>query len=63
LNIVSTGSDGGLYLTYTFEWDHPEIEAGSQEAVAKQKEYQTTAPRAVVGTLNAIRDLVKEGKL
>jgi hypothetical protein len=63
LNIVSTGPDGELLLTFTFEWDHPEIEEGSPEAVKKQKEYQVTAPKGVVGTVNAIRQMVKEGKL
>lgn len=63
LNIVSTGADGELYLTFTFEWEHPEIQAGSREAVEKQREYQDTAPRGVGGTLDEIRKLVGEGKL
>jgi hypothetical protein len=63
LNIVSTGPNGELLLTFTFEWEHAEIEEGSPEAVKKQKEYQVTAPKGVVGTINAIRRLVKEGKL
>jgi len=63
LNIVSTGPDGELLLTFTFEWEHNEIEEGSPEAVKKQKQYQVTAPKGVVGTLNAIRQMVKEGKL
>ncbi|TVY67439.1 hypothetical protein LSUE1_G006690 [Lachnellula suecica] len=63
LNIVSTGPAGELYLTFTFEWEHSEIEEGSQEAVQKQKAYQETAPRGVVGTLDAMRKLVAEGKL
>ncbi|KIM94822.1 hypothetical protein OIDMADRAFT_206545 [Oidiodendron maius Zn] len=63
LNIVSTGIDGGLNLTFSFEWDHEDIEAGSHAAVEKQKEYQATAPKGVAGTLNAIREMVKEGRL
>lgn len=63
LNIVSTGTDGELLLTFTFEWDHNEIEDGSEEAFKKQKQYQETAPRGVARTVNAIRQLVKEGNL
>lgn len=63
LNIVSTGVDGELLLTFTFEWDHEEIEEGSEDAVKKQEQYQKTAPRGVAGTINAIRQLVKEGKI
>jgi len=63
LNIVSTGPDDELLLTFTFEWEHKEIEEGSPEAVKKQKEYQVTAPKVVVGMMNAVRQMVKEGKL
>jgi len=64
LNIVSTGEkESDLYLTFTFEWDHPEIEAGSEVAAAKQKGYQTMAPRGVSGTLAQIRKMVAEGQL
>jgi hypothetical protein len=63
LNIVSSGPDGQMFLTYTFEWDHPEIERGSKEEHEKQKLYQSTAPRAVEGTLAAIRKFVEEGKI
>jgi hypothetical protein len=63
LNIVSTGQDGELLLTFTFEWEHTEIEEGSEDAVKKQKQYQETAPRGVAGTISAIRQMVKEGKL
>jgi hypothetical protein len=52
-----------LYLTFTFEWEHKEIEAGSEEEIAKQKEYQTSAPKGVSGTLAAIREFVSAGKL
>jgi hypothetical protein len=63
LNIVSSGLDGEMYLTYTFEWEHKDIEFGSSEYLEKQKGYQLTAPKAVAGTLDAIRKLVNEGKL
>jgi hypothetical protein len=63
LNIVSSGMDGELLLTFTFEWEHEEIEERSEEAVKKQNQYQETAPRGVAGTISAIRQMVKDGKL
>ncbi|EPE34297.1 Bet v1-like protein [Glarea lozoyensis ATCC 20868] len=63
-NVVSTGAhDSELYLTFTFEWEHKEIEEGSEEAVKKQKQYQENAPRAVQGTIAKMREMIKEGKL
>jgi hypothetical protein len=63
LNIVSSGMGGELLLTFTFEWEHKEIEEGSEEAVKKQNQYQQAAPRVVAGTISAIRQMVKDGKL
>jgi len=63
LNIVSAGLDGELYLTFTFEWDFPEVEKGSKEEIEKQKGFQSSAPKAVSGTLAEIRKMVGEGKL
>ncbi|KAE9964522.1 hypothetical protein BLS_008261 [Venturia inaequalis] len=64
LNIVSTGANPGeLYLTFTFEWDHPEIEKGSAEELAKQIQYQASAPAGLAGTLGKIREMVKAGEL
>lgn len=64
MNIVSTGANPGeLYLTFTFEWDHPEIEKGSAEELVKQKQYQASAPAGLTGTLGKIREMVKAGEL
>lgn len=64
LNIVSSGaSEGELYLTFSMEWDHKEIEAGSQAAIAQQKYYQAGNPKGVAMTLDKIRELLKDGKL
>lgn len=64
LNIVSTGPNSGeLYLTFTFEWDHSEIEKGSAEELEKQKQYQSSAPAGLAKTLEKIRDMVRSGEL
>jgi len=63
LNIVSSGLDGEMYLTYTLKWEHKVIEFGSSEYLEKQKGYQLTVPKAVARTLDAIRKFVNEGKL
>lgn len=64
LNIVSQGqSETDLYMTFTFEWDHPEIEAESKEELDMQKQHQATAPKAVGGTVAVIRKMVTEGGL
>jgi hypothetical protein len=64
LNIVSVGATSDeLYLTFTFEWDHREIQAGSEKAFAKQNVYQSTALKGVDRTLAQIRKLASEGKL
>lgn len=63
LNIVSEGPEGELMLTFTFEWEHKDIEKGSEEEKTKQKGYQSTAPKAVAGTLKAIREMIQKGEL
>jgi len=64
LNIVSTGTKpGALYLTFTFEWDHPEIEKGSKEELDKQRQYQASASPGVARTVDTIREMVNMGKL
>jgi hypothetical protein len=64
LNIVSTGiKPGALYLTFTFEWDHPEIEKGSREELDKQRQYQASASLGVARAVDKIREMVSMGKL
>lgn len=38
-NVISTGQDGGLYLTYSFEWRHPDVPEGSVEAKALEENH------------------------
>ncbi|KAL2074539.1 hypothetical protein VTL71DRAFT_8317 [Oculimacula yallundae] len=58
-NIVSDG-EGGLYLTFVFEWKHPGVE-GAELAKWREKE-QAMSRKAVEGTIEAMRRLVREGK-
>lgn len=60
-NIISEGASGELYMTYTFEWRHP----GASEAeltmfLEKEKEM---SKMAVEGTIVALKQLAKEGKI
>ncbi|KAK4222316.1 hypothetical protein QBC38DRAFT_460545 [Podospora fimiseda] len=56
-NYVSEGQDGGLWMTYIFEW---RVEEGQEGIEARFKE---TAKMAVEKTIETIRRLVKEGEL
>lgn len=58
-NIVSEGADG-LYMTYVFEWKHPGVEGKELEAY-REKE-RGMSRMAVEGTIESMRNLVKEGK-
>lgn len=62
-NIVSLDAEGELFLTFTFEWDHLEIEADSSEEVEKANFYQESGAEAVASTLAGIRKLVEDGEL
>jgi hypothetical protein len=61
-NVVSEGADGELYLTYIFEWRHPEIE-GEEDSVAVLKREKGMSRLAVEGTIEVLRRLVEEGKI
>lgn len=60
-NIVSEDADGELYMTYTFEWRHPESSA-AELALFLEKE-KKTSKMAVEGTITVLRELAKEGKI
>ncbi|KAF4464296.1 duf1857 domain-containing protein [Fusarium albosuccineum] len=62
-NIVSSGPDGELLMTYAFEWRHPSIAEGSDEAKALEAKNWKLAPVAVEGSIDTIRRLVKEGEI
>jgi hypothetical protein len=52
-----------IFMTYVFEWRHPEITAGSDEAKKVEEVHKQTARTAVESTIETIRKLVSEGKL
>jgi len=65
-NIISEGSSGtveDLQMTYMFEWMFPNIEEGSTEAGEQFKKVKGTAKMAVDGSINTIREMVKDGRI
>jgi hypothetical protein len=66
-NILSIGPNGAeerdIYLTFTFEWQFPEVEAGSAEEEEKRHIWTVEAQKAVHGTIEVIRQLAKDGQL
>lgn len=65
-NIISDGPSGepnDLFLSYSFEWKHPNVEAGSAEAEQFQAKHKKTAKMAVDSTIATVRRMAKEGTL
>ncbi|KAH7126078.1 hypothetical protein EDB81DRAFT_698590 [Dactylonectria macrodidyma] len=62
-NIVSRGADGEMLLTFSFQWRHPSVEVGSEQAKEIEEKYWKMSPVAVNGSIEAIRRLVKEGEI
>ncbi|PBP24683.1 hypothetical protein BUE80_DR004452 [Diplocarpon rosae] len=59
-NVVSEGAKGELYMTYIFEWRHPGVQ-GEELRALKEKE-GAMSRMAVEGTIEAMRNLVMQGK-
>ncbi|KAH7136788.1 hypothetical protein B0J13DRAFT_81039 [Dactylonectria estremocensis] len=62
-NIVSRGADDELLLTFSFQWRHPSVEPGSEQAKEIEDKYWKMAPVAVNGSIEGIRRLVREKKV
>ncbi|KIW50944.1 hypothetical protein PV05_09720 [Exophiala xenobiotica] len=62
-NVISEDADGNLYMTYTFEWLHYELE-GDEAGLkaAKEKEWKT-AKMAVEKTIEVMREMVQDGRI
>ncbi|RMZ78134.1 hypothetical protein DV738_g4015, partial [Chaetothyriales sp. CBS 135597] len=64
-NIISQGAGGpeDLYMTYTFEWQHPELEGKDEELEQKKKQEENMAKTAVESTIKVMREMVKDGRI
>ncbi|KAI0686646.1 hypothetical protein BC835DRAFT_451470 [Cytidiella melzeri] len=59
-NIISAGEgESDLYLTFTFNWNFPDIQEGTQEAVEKVQQLERMAKEAVMLTIKQIREMVR----
>jgi len=58
-----SGEAGDLFMTYVFEWRHPGVEAGSEQAGEMEAKHKATAKMAVESSIETIRRLVSEGKI
>lgn len=59
-NIISKGADGELYMTYTFEWLHADLD---EAALAEKRRHEAGGSKmAVEGTLKAMREMVADGR-
>ncbi|KAI3319728.1 DUF1857-domain-containing protein [Xylariaceae sp. AK1471] len=62
-NVISKGSEGELYMSYVFEWRHPDVAEGSERASQLEEAHWKMAKMAVEGSIDTIRRLVTEGKI
>lgn len=64
-NVVSEGAGGAsdMYMTYVFEWQHPEIEGNQEQLATVYEKEHAMAKTAVESTIVRMRDMVKSGKL
>jgi hypothetical protein len=46
-NVVSSGPDGELFMTYAFEWRHPGVAEGSEEAKKIQDNHWNVSERTL----------------
>ena len=68
VNIISPGpkhdSDpSDLYLTFTFEWHFPDLEAGSKQAEEKRRQMQELGTKTVGHTIDVLREMAERGEL
>ncbi|KAJ5389374.1 uncharacterized protein N7496_000442 [Penicillium cataractarum] len=66
-NVISVGAEGELYLTYIFEWRHPEFDGEGKE---KSEEWERVKEKergmgqsAVEGSIKVLRRLAEEGAI
>ena len=62
-NVISQGSQGELYMTYTFEWLHPEFEGDAAALAARREAEEKIAKMAVEMTIKVMREMVQDGRI
>jgi hypothetical protein len=62
-NVISDGSDGGLYMTYMFEFKMDHLEEGSEKAESERLRLKGMAKGAVESSIEAIREMVRDGRI
>ncbi|MBE3049048.1 DUF1857 family protein [Candidatus Bathyarchaeota archaeon] len=61
-NIISEGAGGELYMTFTFEWLHPELEGDAAALEERAVKERKMAALAVEGTIKVMREMVVNGR-
>ncbi|KAI0023730.1 hypothetical protein F4780DRAFT_20342 [Xylariomycetidae sp. FL0641] len=62
-NVISKGREGELLMSYVFEWRHPQVVEGSEEAGELEQQHWKTAKMAVESSIDTIRRMVQEGTI
>ncbi|KAJ5369862.1 uncharacterized protein N7496_005954 [Penicillium cataractarum] len=59
-NIISEGPNKSLFLTFTYDWNLPDIEPGTPEAKKAESDHMKIAVSSVQGTIRALRRMATE---
>ncbi|KAI1177329.1 hypothetical protein F4777DRAFT_596731 [Nemania sp. FL0916] len=62
-NVISKDPDGELMMSYVFEWRHPDMDEGSEEAAQLEEKHLEMAKLAVESSIDIIRLRVTEGRV
>ncbi|KAL4881879.1 DUF1857-domain-containing protein [Aspergillus karnatakaensis] len=60
-NVISEGAEGELYMTYIFEWRHPDLSEEERKGLFEREKAGSKV--AVEGTIRVMRELVERGEL
>ncbi|KAJ6000195.1 hypothetical protein N7481_000604 [Penicillium waksmanii] len=60
-NVISEGAGGELFMTYIFEWRHPD--ASKEELAALLEKEKRMSKMAVEGTIKVMHQLAEEKKI
>ncbi|OAQ68851.2 hypothetical protein VFPPC_13741 [Pochonia chlamydosporia 170] len=62
-NVISLGQDGNLYLTYSFSWKLEGVVDGGETFQEEEAKNQNMAIAAVTKSIEAIREMVADGRI